>query len=89
MHLVRGTLRPLCTPVFLIYAQRYCTIYMALRPPELESSFWPPSIPSEDSGWTSSVYRRLKAYPPIAMLQLFGAEEAGCALAICPLSLKD
>ena len=20
-----------CTPVFLIYAQRYCTIYMALR----------------------------------------------------------
>ena len=46
MHLVRGTLRPLCTPVFLIYAQRYCTIYMALRPPELEQSSPPPSIPS-------------------------------------------
>ena len=46
MHLVKGTLRPLCTPVFLVYAQRYCTIYMALRPPELEQSSLPPSIPS-------------------------------------------
>ena len=40
-------IRHLCTPVFLIYAQRYCTIYMALRPPELEQSSLPPSIPSK------------------------------------------
>ena len=37
---------PVTTPVFLIYAQRYCTVYMALRPPELEQSSLPPSIPS-------------------------------------------
>ena len=31
-------IRHLCTPVFLIYGQRYYTISMALRPPELEYS---------------------------------------------------
>ena len=35
-----------CTPVSLIYAQHYCTIYMALRPPEIEQFLWPPSIPT-------------------------------------------
>ena len=29
-------IRHLCTSVFLIHEQRYCTMYMALRPPELE-----------------------------------------------------
>ena len=39
-------IRHLCTPVLLIYAQRYCTIYMALRPPELEQSSGLHQIPS-------------------------------------------